>query len=130
MTDNAEFRTGVGLLMKITIGPWIWALHFVVSYGGAAIWCEKLSANGDTDTLQWALIALTLAAVAGIVATGVIGWRSWTEGGYGEDGTEPGIDDAESRNRFLGHVSVLLAVVSGIGVVLNVLPVLMIGSCI
>lgn len=129
MSTHNEFGTGVGLLMKITIGPWIWAFHFVISYGGAAIWCEKLTTNGDIGTLQLALIALTVVAVAGIAATGIIGWRNWSAGGGKRAGTEPGMGTDESRNRFLGQVSVLLSVVSAIGVVLMILPILMFGTC-
>ena len=129
MNRSNEFGVGVGILMKITIAPWIWAFHFVICYGAAAIWCGKLADQGNIDTLHLFLYALTAIALVGIAASGWIGWRSWTEGGYGEDGAEPGIDDVESRDRFLGHVSVLLAVVSAIGVVYVLLPILLIGSC-
>ena len=133
MSDNKlghnEFGTGVGTLMWITIAPWIWAFHFTICYALTAILCEKTIASGDTSTLRLALGAVTLVALGGIVAAGVSGWRRWTEGGYGEDGAEPGIDDVESRNRFLGHVSVLLAVVSFVGVIFVILPVMLIGSC-
>ncbi|QFU08172.1 hypothetical protein PARPLA_02767 [Rhodobacteraceae bacterium THAF1] len=129
MNRPNEFGVGVGILMKITIAPWIWAFHFVICYGSAAIWCEKLAADGDVAPLYLFLLLVTGIALAGIIASGWIGWRSWTEGGYGEDGAQPGIDDVESRDRFLGHVSVLLAVVSAIGVVYVLLPILLIGSC-
>ncbi|MFZ3584082.1 hypothetical protein ACOI1H_18230 [Loktanella sp. DJP18] len=125
----SEFGTGVGTLLKITLAPMIWAFHFVISYGATAVWCEKLTATGDTVTLQMSLIGVTVAALLGIVACGVVGWRGWTMGGYGEDGHTPGIGDTESRQRFLGHASVLLSVVSFIGVIFVILPVLMIGTC-
>ncbi|SEN98709.1 hypothetical protein [Palleronia pelagia] len=129
MTEPNEFGVGVGILLKITIAPWIWAFHFVISYGAAAVWCAKIAPDADPRALQLALIALTVLALVGIGLSGWLGWRNWTKGGYGEDGAVPGIDDVESRDRFLGHVSVLLAVVSAIGVVYVVLPVLLAGSC-
>ncbi|SHJ72205.1 hypothetical protein SAMN04488012_11620 [Palleronia salina] len=129
MTEPNEFGVGVGILLKITIAPWIWAFHFVISYGAATVWCAKIAPDADPRALQLALIALTVLALVGIGLSGWLGWRNWTKGGYGEDGAVPGIDDVESRDRFLGHVSVLLAVVSAIGVVYVVLPVLLAGSC-
>ncbi|WP_102109151.1 hypothetical protein [Oceaniglobus roseus] len=130
MSDRKEeFRTGVGSLMKITLAPWIWAFHFVICYGATAVWCARLTEGGDTDTLQIALIAVTVVALACIAACGIVGKRVWTRGGFGEDGEIPGIDDEESRTRFLGHATVLLSIVSAIGVVFVILPVLMIGTC-
>ena len=129
MNRPNEFGVGVGILMKITIAPWIWAFHFVICYGAAAIWCEKLAEEGDFGTLLLFLYAITAMARAGSVASGWIGWRIWTKGGHGEDGSQPGIDDVESRDRFLGHVSVLLSVVSGIGVLYVLLAILLAGSC-
>ena len=129
ISDHDEFGTGVGLLMKITLAPWIWAFHFVICYGATAVWCEKLTASGEVGTLRFWLIVVTLVALAGITLCGVMGWRGWTHGGYGEDGHNPGIDDDESRSRFLSHATVLLSVVSFIGVIYVILPVLLIGTC-
>ncbi len=127
--SQSEFGTGVGTLLKITLAPTIWAFHFVISYGAAAVWCEKLTAQGDTVALQVWLIGLTAAALLGIIACGVVGWRVWGKGGYGADGHTPGLGNTESRQGFLGHASVLLSVVSFIAVIFVILPVLMIGSC-
>jgi len=127
---KSEFGTGVGTLLKISLAPTIWAFHFVISYDATAVWCEKLTTTGDTVTLQVWLTALTVAAMLGIVMCGVFGWRGWTKGGFGEVGHNPGIADTESRQRFLGHASVLLSVVSFIGVTFVILPVLLIGTCI
>ena len=127
--SQSEFGTGVGTLMKITLAPTIWAFHFVICYAATAVWCTKLTASGDTVTLQTWLIGVTVAALAGIVLCGIIGWRAWHKGGYGEDGHTPGIGDTESRKRFLGHASVLLSVVSFIGVIFVIAPVLLIGTC-
>ena len=124
-----EFSTGVGLLLKITLAPVIWAFHFTISYGGAAVWCAKYLEGGDIMHLQIGLGVLTLVSLIGIALCGFVGWRSWTEGGYGEGGAQAGLADDESRNRFLGHIAVLLAVVSFIGVIFDVLPVMLIGSC-
>ncbi|SHF64611.1 hypothetical protein SAMN05444339_109127 [Loktanella atrilutea] len=126
---KTEFRTGVGTLLKISLAPTIWAFHFVICYGATAVWCTKLTASGDTVPLQTWLSALTVAALAGIVACGINGWRTWRRGGYGEDGHTPGIGDTESRARFLGHATVLLSVVSFIGVIFVITPVLLIGTC-
>ena len=125
----SEFGTGVGTLLKITLAPTIWAFHFVICYAVTAIWCTKLTAEGDTVTLQIWLIGVTFAALVGIVLCGIVGRRAWHGGGYGEDGYTPGLGDTESRQRFLGHASVLLSVVSFIGVIFVILPVLLIGSC-
>ncbi|MCF7702344.1 hypothetical protein [Loktanella sp. M215] len=127
--SRSEFGTGVGTLLKITLAPTIWAFHFVICYAATAVWCTKLTASGDTVTLQTWLIGVTVAALAGILLCGITGWRAWHKGGYGEDGHTPGIGDTESRQRFLGHASVLLSVVSFIGVIFVIAPVLLIGTC-
>ncbi|MFZ3582806.1 hypothetical protein ACOI1H_11615 [Loktanella sp. DJP18] len=126
---KTEFGTGVGTLMKITLAPTIWAFHFVICYGAAAVWCEKWAPQSDMAPLQIWLIGLTLAALAGILICGVAGWRGWTSGGIGMNPHITGQGDTESRNRFLGQASVLLAVVSFIGVIYVVLPILLVGTC-
>ncbi|RYH04532.1 hypothetical protein EU805_04020 [Salipiger sp. IMCC34102] len=127
--NHDEFGTGVGTLMWITLAPWIWAFHFTICYGLTAILCEKAIPDGDVGTLRLVLVAVTVIALAGIAAAGLSGWRNWTEGGLLDKRGETGLGDLASRNRFLGQVSVFLAVVSFIGVVFVILPILMFGSC-
>ena len=129
MSERDEFGTGVGTLLKITIAPTIWSFHFVLCYGAAAIWCEKIPPAGGMVVLQAGLVALTALALALIAASVLAGWRVWTEGGHGEDGAQPGLDDVESRQRFIGHAMVLLGTVSFIAVVFVTLPVLLAGGC-
>ena len=36
-----EFADEQPSLWRITLGPTIWAIHFLASYAAAAVWCAK-----------------------------------------------------------------------------------------
>ena len=127
MTDRLEHdaTTRAQSLLSMVIAPTIWAAHFVVCYAVAAIWCAKR--GGDTAGLVWIVVGLTAAA---LFAIALVGWRAWRQWDYTDDWDYVHGDASdEHRREFLGHVGVLLALVSGMGVVYVALPALLTGVC-
>lgn len=113
MDVTHEDRQSIWLL---TFGPAIWAVHFVVSYVTAAIWCAKYATDGTVGVLHEVVTAFTVVALIGIA---IIGWQGWRRHTYGdEDARAPhDADTAEDRHRFLGLATVMLAALSAVAVV-------------
>jgi hypothetical protein len=127
--DRQEFSEEAASLWRITATPTIWAGHFAISYGGAALWCAKYADTlGDVGPVRWGIGVLTLVSLAAIAW---LGWRSWRQWDFGEEDAPAESQGfwAEGRHRFLGHAAFLLSVVSFIGVFYTALPVLLIGTC-
>lgn len=126
--DKREFAEEADTLWEITLGPTVWALHFLASYIGAAITCEKLAGEPSLLTFRLAAAVGTAGALALI---GFLGWRAW----QAWDPLSGDIDDSlagfadEDRHAFLGQAALLLCGVSFIGVVYTTLPVLVLASC-
>lgn len=122
--ERHEFREESASLMRITLGPLVWAGHFLLCYASVALVCAK---GWPVEGLRLALLAASLAALAAI---GWLGWRAfrqWDVLRTGDFSNPEG--HAEDRHQFLGHAAFLLAAVSAIGVVYVTLPILMIGVC-
>lgn len=104
-------------LWWIALSPTIWAVHFLACYLTAAIWCARFAprdggTGGSLTWVRWAILAYTVAAVAGIVATGWIGYRRHRHG----TATVPhDFDTPEDRHRFLGFATLLLSALSLVG---------------
>ena len=124
--DAHEFRAEALSLWRIIFGPLIWALHFVASYGAAALVCAQ-AAPGAVAALRMGIGLGTLLALALIFWLGLQAWRQWDLRRDREWENDAGT--SEDRHQFLGHAGFLLAVISFIGVVYVVLPALLIGSC-
>ena len=123
-----EFREEQASLVRITFGPLVWAVHFVLSYAGTAVFCAKLDAPQEAiQALRWGIAAATLLALGVIAWLGWHSWRQWRAGN--EDIWEDPAATSEDRHQFLGHAALLLAVISFIGVVYTSLPALLSASC-
>lgn len=123
-----EFRAESHSLWRIIFAPTIWAVHFLVSYGGAAVWCAKIAGPGAP--IQGLRIGI---GVGTVLALGVIlwlGWQSWRQWDRIADGD---IDNNkptdEDRHQFLGNAAFLLSIISFIGVAYTAIPVIFIESC-
>lgn len=122
--DEREFAEEQASLFKITLGPLIWALHFVACYGLVAVTCAK---GWDIDAVRIGLILFSGAALCGIAVIGRSAWRQWNVAETGDFVNRGG--RAEDRHHFLGHAAFLLAIISLIGVVFVTLPLVLIGGC-
>lgn len=112
-------------LASVVAAPAIWAAHFLLSYGTAAIWCAKLA--GPDGALDGARLAIALYTVAALVAIAIVGWRAARRH---RAGTAPhDRDSSESRHRFLAFATLLLAGLSGLAIVYAALATALAGSC-
>lgn len=99
-------------LMMLTVGPLIWAVHFLASYLTAAIWCAKaVPRSGSLTSVRIAIAVYTVVALAGIAATAWYGYRRHT---YGKATVPHDFDTPEDRHRFLGFATLLLAGLSAV----------------
>ena len=122
--DAHEFAEERASLFRITLGPLIWALHFVACYGLIAVTCAK---GWDYGTVRLGLILFSVAALGGIGWVSLAAWRQWNVAETGDFVNRGG--RAEDRHHFLGHAAFLLTIISAIGVVFVSLPLILIGGC-
>lgn len=114
-------------LWVLTVAPAIWALHFLMCYITAAIWCAKLAGRsaplGDARLLIWTYTVFALAGIAGI------GWRGLRQHRFGHAELPHDFDSAEDRHRFIGFATLLLAGLSAVSTVFVALAAVFIGDC-
>ena len=114
-------------LALLAASPSIWALHFLLSYCTAAIWCEKAaSAGGSLGTAGiaiWIFTAVALLAIAGV------GRHAWRRHRYGDAELPHDFASPEDRHRFLGFACALLSGLSAVAVLYSALAVALVGSC-
>lgn len=118
----------VETLWTLFTAPIVWAVHFLLCYVGAAIFCEKPNLFGtDFSHLRIAIGALTAAALAMILISAALAWRQW---GFGTG--DPPHDDPTRRDRLLfqGYATLLLSGLSFVAVIFTAMPVLFISECI
>ncbi len=127
--DEVERETGHGTdLWRVIAAPIIWAVHFLFCYVFVAIYCEKSGRGAPLDDARLWVLAATVAALAGI------GWsthrlwrvraRSVTDNDFEFEHNTP-----EERHRFLSHVALMLCVLSAVGVLYVVIPMLYLTTC-
>ena len=114
-------------LWMLTSGPATWAVHFLLSYVTAAIWCAKAATvAAPLGTARAALVAYTAVALAVIAG---VGWRSWRQHQWGDAELPHDAPSAGDRHRFLGFATLLLCGLSFVAVVYSALAIGMIGTC-
>jgi hypothetical protein len=121
--DVDERRQG---LWGLTVGPAVWAGHFLSSYIAAAVWCGNAGTHarfGATSLVFAAATALALAAVAWVA------WDGWTRYSHGEAVPSHHKDTPEDRHRFLGLATLLLALLSAVSILYTAVAVAMLRAC-
>jgi hypothetical protein len=114
-------------LWLLTFGPVIWAVHFVLSYAAAAVWCAKVAGRtGPLGDVRLVIGVLTLLALTGIALTG---WRGWRMHSFGNATAPHDFDTPGDRHRFLGFSTLLLSGLSFVATVFVALCVVFIRSC-
>lgn len=122
MAPPLPFRL-IGIAAPLTV----WALHFVAVYSLQGVACAEHVLRqrvAGAELATWLLIALTLAAYAGIAALGVQAWRAWRP-----LRRLPQPDAAERRHRFVAAATGLSAMLAVIAVTFTTVPVLMLPPC-
>jgi hypothetical protein len=108
--------------------PLIWALHFLLSYGTAAIVCAKLA--GQDGAFGAARLAIALYTAVALASLGSLAWRGWKrQRSYAREQDAHENDTALDRHRFIGFAALLLSGLSGLAVVYAALAALLIESC-
>jgi hypothetical protein len=114
-------------LWALTASPALWAVHFLASYGTAAVWCAKVaSTGGSLAAARLAIGVYTVVALAGIA---LVGWRGVRRHRYGRAALPHDDDTPEDRRRFLGYATALLSALSAIATIYSALAAVFIGSC-
>jgi hypothetical protein len=114
-------------LWLLALSPGLWAVHFLVCYVGAAIWCARWAPPGaGLGPVRGVVAVATAVALAAIATTGWRGWRRHRGGGA----HRPHDDDTPGdRHRFLGFATALLSGLSAVAVVFTALAAVFIGDC-
>lgn len=127
MDDFPEIPEKKSNLLALTVSPTIWALHLLLSYGTAALWCGMVAGR---DASLWpvrvAITVFTLIALTGIGITGRIGWQ-WHS--IGSPSLPHHKDTALDRHRFIGFATFLLSGLSAIATFYVALTALLIRTC-
>lgn len=122
MSDHPERRES---LWWLALAPSIWVAHLLASYISAAVYCAKGSGQ-SFDAVRWAILGYTIAALAGIAATGIHGLRRHR----GNESRVPaGSDTREARHGFLALATIMLSALSAVGVSYVALPAAFMETC-
>lgn len=114
-------------LWTLFTAPAVWALHFVVCYVLAAIFCAKRLPESFTfDTVRILLLVITLVALAMIVLSAYLAWRQW---GYGKGDPPHDEPTREERRHFQGFATLLLSGLSFVAVIYVAIPLFFIAEC-
>ncbi|AXV16346.1 hypothetical protein CYG48_11915 [Neorhizobium sp. SOG26] len=114
-------------LWTLFTAPAVWALHFVVCYVLAAIFCAKRLPESFTfDTVRIWLLVITLVALAMIVLSAYLAWRQW---GYGKGDPPHDEPTREERRHFQGFATLLLSGLSFVAVIYVAIPLFFIAEC-
>ncbi|AOF93488.1 hypothetical protein [Sinorhizobium sp. RAC02] len=114
-------------LWTLFTAPIIWALHFLVCYVTAAVFCAKAGAAPFSfGAMRFALCGVTLLALSGIVLSAYLAWRQW---GFGTG--DPPHDEPTRKDRLLfqGFATLLLSGLSFVAVLFVAVPLAFIEAC-
>lgn len=114
-------------LWVLIVSPTLWAIHFLLCYLTAAIWCAKVA--GRYGSLNDARIAVAVYTVLALIGIGITGWFAFHRHSFGTDTVPHDFDTPEDRHRFLGFATLLLSGLSGIGTIYVALVAVFIGTC-
>lgn len=112
-------------LWLLAMPPTIWAVHFLLSYITAAVWCAKI--GGSLAEVRTAIAIYTAVA---LLLIGFTGWRGLKRHQVGAATVPHDFDSPEDRHRFLGFASLLLSALSFVATVYVALVAIFNESCI
>jgi hypothetical protein len=124
---DEELHESKQSLWRPVLPPMIWALHFMLSYLTAAIWCAKVAGrDGELGGARVAIAVYTVIALAGI---GIVGGRGWRRHTFDGSETNHDFDTRADRHRFLGFATALLAGLSAVAVIFTALAACFFSDC-
>jgi hypothetical protein len=113
-------------LWLLTAGPTTWALHLLLSYVTAAVWCAKAGRTAPLGDIRLVIAGYTVVALAAIT---VFGWRGLRQHRLGSSTLPHDAPTAADRHRFLGFSTLLLCGLSFVAVLYEAIAIAVIGSC-
>lgn len=114
-------------LWLLPASPTIWALHFLVSYATAAMWCGMVAGPyGSLLTARLAIAGYTVVALAAIAIIGFVGFRRHR---LGQSQPPHDADTPEDRHRFIGFSTFLLSALSAVAVIYAALAAVFVEGC-
>ncbi|NEK17234.1 hypothetical protein [Rhizobium leguminosarum] len=114
-------------LWTLFTGPAVWALHFLVCYAAAAVYCAKASEIAFSfGMLRFTLFIVTVFALLAILGAAWLAWRQW---GFGSG--DPPHDEPTRQDRLLfqGFATLLLSGLSFVAVIFVSVPLVFIEAC-
>jgi hypothetical protein len=109
--DPPESRDSLWLLV---IAPCMWAVHLLLCYITAAVWCEKVAGpDGSLGGVRTAIAVYTAVALPAIV---LVGWTGYRRHMHAPETLTRDRDSPGDRHRFLGFAMLLLSGLSAIAV--------------
>ena len=124
---DAKIAARNATLWVLPVSPTIWALHFLLCYVTAAVFCAKTwPPESSLWSVRVAIAAYTGVALAGIALTAYGAVRAHR---YGDEPPPHDADTPEDRHRFLGFATLLLSGLSAVAVVYSGLAAVFIRSC-
>ena len=127
MTSSQAVAESRQRLWIVPASPVIWAVHFMVCYITAALWCGVMvGRDGPLLTARLAIVAFTAIA---LVAIAVVGWLGYRAHSIGAAELPHDDDTPEDRHRFLGFATFLLSGLSGVAVVYTAMSVVFVRTC-
>jgi hypothetical protein len=114
-------------LWTLFTAPVIWAVHFLLCYVAAAVYCAKQDSIGVSfDAIRIGIAVVTLVALMLIALSAWLAWRQW---GFGA--SDPPHDDPSRGDRtlFQGFATLLLSGLSFVAVIYVALPALFVTEC-
>lgn len=117
----------VETLWTLFTAPVVWAVHFLVCYIGAAVYCAKRDlVPFDFGVVRIGIGVVTFVALAFILASAWLAWRQWGFGMNDPPHDEPSRHD---RRHFQGFATLLLSGLSFIAVMYVALAAVFISGC-
>lgn len=110
-------------LWWLAASPAVWAAHFLLVYGLAAVACEKLGRLGAAGPVAGA------STVAALVAVALVGARGWRRHQWDDALTPHDFDSPTGRTRFLGFAVFLLSALAAVAIGYEALALLILGGC-
>jgi hypothetical protein len=128
MATRTELHEENESLWFLISSPVIWAAHFLLCYGTAAVWCAKVVGYGGS--LATTRMAIAIYTVLALAAIGVIGWVGYRRHKFGYADLPHDDDTPEDRHRFMGFATLLLASLSAVAVIYAALAAVFVDRCV
>lgn len=124
MTRVAEQRQSI---IVLAVSPAIWAVHFLLCYVTAAVWCAKQpTALASLGGVRSAIAVYTVVSLAAIA---IVGWSGYRAHRLGDAEPPHDEDSPQDRHRFMGFATFLLSGLSALAVVYTGLVAVFIETC-